>query len=129
MPRNTTPPTDPNKETRLELRASQSEKAQFQENAGAFGFSNTSEYVRWLNREFSQWLKAGRVPMSRVRPSKQPSAANDDKVIYHLSKVGTNLNQIAHRLNIDENKVAFPVIEGALAELHDVLELAAYGRR
>ena len=110
---------------RVELRCSTpEEKAEFEANAALRGLS-VSDYLKELNQEETERRTKGVVPASVVRKKK---AANDNKILFHLTKIGTNINQIAHALNIREDRISIPAIKNALSDVQDVMRWVVNGR-
>lgn len=96
-----------NKTTSIEIRLTENEKKTFVLQAKQKGFASYSAYVRYLYKHDKTDIKQHNITVKYK-----------DKLHFNLSKIGTNLNQIAKSLNhklfieFDSNK-----LENVISEL------------
>ena len=94
MPRRQPRQPKPGLDAQLHVRLSKTNKAAIQQNAVRAGFSSASDYVRWLDKNFSDWLEAGKVPDGAIRSKSQPKKRSNDQLVYEVNKIGVNLMQL-----------------------------------
>jgi hypothetical protein len=112
---------------RLHVLVSSDEKASFQSHAEAFGFLSVSDYVRWLDATFSDWVKSDRIPDgARLGSgSSQHGVSADPALVYELNKQGVNLMQLLKRVNQFEH-VGDEELRTVLSKIEALLDKALF---